>query len=239
MTKEEKEKRREAAKVKRQQRMKFYKENKFKSKKAYIESYGKEKYRTTAMIMFSEYAESDTQFAEDFYCRKYKIMPSCYKAMKEDVVKNNWASMKTIEKAKAKSIENQKLHSVEEGGVKTTGQSSVTKYGDLLNNSRIMKHRYKEMTEEERIKDIAEIFATTSTIISKEELASTAGYTEKELDEMILKAIIYNIISDDYADKIQIRCISNSESIKREEVVKFFYGLFELRRANERNITFI
>ena len=57
-----------------------------------------------------EYVDSGPEKSEAYFCRKYGIMPSCYKKMKEYAMENNLVSDEVVNKAMKKAIANQKLN---------------------------------------------------------------------------------------------------------------------------------
>ena len=199
----------------------------YRTKTELLKSVGEERYKELCIKLITEYATTDPRHAESDLCEKYKIKPSCYRAMKDDGIANNWVSDDIVDKVMNKAIANQKLHAPK------AGKTSVNK---TLRMYKVRSEKKQAKSEEEKVKNFAEIFAENDGV-SKADLAEAAGYTVKEADQLILKAIIENFVSDDIVKLIEKRSIKNATYKRRQVTKEYFEGLWKIRRANQKGVT--
>lgn len=169
------------------------------------------------------YAKSSGEFSQTYYCDHYNISKSCFGRMRDYAVITELVSEDIAWKATQKGISNQQAHSSEAGRI------AMQHYYDLL-RKRVEYIIYSFSAEE--IKEIAERFANESSL-SKAELATKTDTSIKVIDNLLKRAIIENIISDEIFEKIKERSIKNSATPSNTK--EFFERLRSIRINNQNS----
>lgn len=166
-----------------------------------------------------QYANSESYFAMDYFCKLHNITTSCYYKVKEYAVTQNLVDDDIVNKMMRKSAGNRDMHA------KDAGVATVAKFA-----------RMSEERKKNKIIQTAIEFADNPDI-SKKDLAVMRGITVKEYDMMLVAAIEENLVNDLVVSAMEDRSIKNAASTNVERTVEFFDGLKKKRAAFIKGIT--
>lgn len=162
-----------------------------------------------------EYANSEPQFARQYFSNRYEITFSCFYKVLEYAVIHNLVEDIIVQKMMNKAISNQNLHR------NGAGTSTVIKYAKMY----AKRHKYiAEAISEKELKDLAIDFGN-SPDIPKAEFASMYGVNSRVIDYALERAIKNNIVNDATVDLIEKRSINNAKKGNVEKVKMYFENL--------------
>lgn len=166
-----------------------------------------------------QYANSESYFARDYFCRLYNITESCYYKAKEYAITQNLVDDDTVNKMMKKSAGNRDMHA------KDSGAATVAKFA-----------RMSEERKRNKIIQAATEFADNPDI-SKKDLAIARGLTLREYEMMLVAAIEENLVNDQTVYAMEDRSVKNALAANVEKTLSFFDGLKKKREAFKEGIT--
>lgn len=176
----------------------------------------------------SEYADSDDSVTIDSLSEKYQIRSGVDKVFEYAIV-NCIVSYKTAQKMKIKAHRNQARHCKKD----VLHTASDQYYSNLL------KRRFEYVVSkisDDKIREMVDAYIASPNL-SAEIIANTFGFSRRELNALLEKAIVFNLIDDEKCNTLKAVAFDKVPKVRQKVVISELFNRYDRFRSYYKDLS--